>query len=76
MNKSEFNDFSLLTLENEALRERIKTMKMDINSLRKSVISFLQDLETTNLIQGENIVLTPEDRERLLKIIEKVIKTN
>jgi hypothetical protein len=76
MNKSEFNDFSLLTLENEALRERIKTMKMDVNSLRKSVISFLQDLETTNLIQGENIVLTPEDRERLLKIIEKVIKTN
>ena len=76
MNKSEFNDFSLLTLENEALRERIKTMKMDVNSLRKSVISFLQDLETTNLRQGENIVLTPEDRERLLKIIEKVIKTN
>lgn len=70
------NDLQFCQMENEALRERLKTIKMDINSLRKSVVSFLQDLETTNLIHGENIVLTPEDRERLLKIIEKVIKTN
>ena len=69
------SELQFCQLENDALRGRLKTLKMDINSIRKDVQSFLQDLETTNLIHGENIVLTPEDRERLLKIIEKAIKT-
>lgn len=70
------SELQFCQMENDALRERLKTFKMDINSLRADVKYFLDNLMATNMIGSENLVLTPEDQERLLKIIERAIKTN
>jgi hypothetical protein len=70
------SELQFCQLENDALRERMKTLKMDTNSIRNEVVDFLKDKEQFGKLDDGSIILTKEDQQNLLHIIQKVIKTN
>jgi hypothetical protein len=45
MNKSEFNSFSLLEIENEELRGKVKSQEKEIESLKFKLNKILQENE-------------------------------
>jgi len=45
MNKSEFNSFSLLEIENEELRSKVKSQEKEIESLKFKLNKILQENE-------------------------------
>lgn len=78
MNKL-LSDYQFCQMENDLLRQQLKTLKMDINSMTKDLTEFFKEKEFIDpYSQSEvgTVLLKPQDQQNLLQIIHKVIKTN
>lgn len=78
MNKL-LSDYQFCQMENDLLRQQLKTLKMDINSMTKDLTEFFKDkhfIDPYSQLQHGAVILNPEDQKELLEIIHKVIKTN
>lgn len=75
MNKL-LSDYQFCQMENDLLRQQLKTLKMDINSMTKDVTELFKKKELLAQLQDGSIMLAKEDQQNLLQIIHKVIKTN
>jgi len=73
------SDYQLCQMENELLRNQAKTLKMDINSMSKELTEFFKEKhfhDPYSQLQFGAVILNPEHQEKILQIINKVIKTN
>lgn len=78
MNKL-LSDLQFCQMENDLLRQQLKTMKMDINSMKKEITQFFKEkefIDPYSQYQVGTIVLKPQDQQNLLEIIQKIIKIN
>jgi len=69
------SDYQFCQMENDLLRNQVKTLKMDINSISKELTEFFKEKQFHEHEVGA-VILKPEDQEKILQIIHKVIKTN
>jgi hypothetical protein len=79
MNKSEFNDFSLLQLENDELRRRLKLIKRNAELARENVYFIFRELEclfSSSRVNNESVTVSKEDQLKILNYIDNIIKTN
>ena len=74
-----FFDYQFCQVENDLLRNQVKTLKMDINSMSKELTEFFKEKQFHDPYSQHEVgavILNPEDQEKILQIIHKVIKTN
>ena len=71
------SELQFCQLENDALRERLKTIKMDVNSMKKEIQLYFKEIECTfsGRLEDGSIRLTKEDQYKLFQIIDQVLKT-
>lgn len=71
------SELQFCQLENDALRERLKTLKMDVNSMKKEIQLYFKEIECTfsGQLEDGSIRLTKEDQTKLFQIIEQALKT-
>ena len=71
------SDYQFCQMENDLLRNQVKTLKMDINSMSKELTEFFKEKhDPYSQLQFGAVILNPEDQQKVLEIIHKVIKTN
>ena len=73
------SDYQFCQMENDLLRNQVKTLKMDINSMSKELNEFFKEKQFHDPYSQHEVgavILKPEDQEKILQIIHKVIKTN
>ena len=73
------SDYQFCQMENELLRNQAKNLKMDINSMSKELTEFFKEkqfIDPYSYHQVGTVCLIPEDQEKILQIINKVIKKN
>ena len=73
------SDYQFCQIENDLLRNKVKTLKMDINFISKELTEFFKEKQfhdPNSKLQFGAVILNPEDQQKVLEIINKVIKTN
>ncbi len=73
------SDYQFCQMENDLLRNQVKTLKMDINSMSKELTEFFKEkefIDPYSQCEVGTVLLKPEDQTNILQIIHKVIKTN
>ena len=80
------SDYQFCQIENDLLRNKVKTLKMDINFIKMDINFINKELtelfkekqfhDPNSKLQFGAVILNPEDQQKVLEIINKVIKTN